>query len=439
MNYAQSVKDSLSNIISSLASHPEPYVKHPGKDFTRSRKLDFKNTLETVISMGGNSVKLELLDFFRYTLDSPTASAFCQQREKLSIKAFETVFYKFNEAVPCDKTYHGYQLIACDGSDLNFFRTPEETEYYHDPGHSANGYNLMHLNALYDLLERRYLEVLLQPAHGKDEFCALTTMVDRYSPNNGQKVIFIGDRGYSSYNVFAHIIKKGQYFLIRTKDKGRKGMVNGIDLPDSEEFDVTVTLRLVRRQTKVAKSIENRRFVCKNVSFDFLEYGSAGFYPLTLRIVRFALPDGSYECVVTNLPADTFPPSELKALYIRRWGIETSFRELKYAVGLTHFHSKKPEYIKQEVWARLILYNFCETIVTHAVIAKKHTKHAYQVNFTLAIQICRHFLRQMSLEAPMDVDTLIRRHVLPVRENRKATCRHKVNFRKPISFIYRVA
>ena len=24
-----------------------------------------------------------------------------------------------------------------------------------------------------------------------------------------------------------------------------------------------------------------------------------------------------------------------------RWGIETSFRELKYAVGLTSFHSKK--------------------------------------------------------------------------------------------------
>ena len=36
-----------------------------------------------------------------------------------------------------------------------------------------------------------------------------------------------------------------------------------------------------------------------------------------------------------------------------RWGIETAFRELKYAIGLTCFHAKNPEYIKQEIYAKL--------------------------------------------------------------------------------------
>ena len=62
----------------------------------------------------------------------------------------------------------------------------------------------------------------------------------------------------------------------------------------------------------------------------------------------------------TNLPENEFDITELKNLYQMRWGIETSFRELKYAIGLTHFHAKKTEYVKQEIWARLILYNFCE-------------------------------------------------------------------------------
>ena len=50
-----------------------------------------------------------------------------------------------------------------------------------------------------------------------------------------------------------------------------------------------------------------------------------------------------------------------------RWGIETSFRELKYAIGLTSFHARKPDFIKQETYARLLLYNYCELITTHVI------------------------------------------------------------------------
>ena len=44
--------------------------------------------------------------------------------------------------------------------------------------------------------------------------------------------------------------------------------------------------------------------------------------------------------------------------------------ELKYAIGLTRFHSKKTEYIMQEIWSRMTLYNFCE-IITCAVVVEK--------------------------------------------------------------------
>ena len=32
-----------------------------------------------------------------------------------------------------------------------------------------------------------------------------------------------------------------------------------------------------------------------------------------------------------------------------RWGIETSFRSLKYSVGLIHLHAKKPDLVLQEI------------------------------------------------------------------------------------------
>ncbi|WP_243862391.1 transposase [Dorea formicigenerans] len=43
-------------------------------------------------------------------------------------------------------------------------------------------------------------------------------------------------------------------------------------------------------------------------------------------------------------------------MYNARWNIESSFRKLKYAIGLRYFHAYKPEYVKQEIWARLVAY-----------------------------------------------------------------------------------
>ena len=56
----------------------------------------------------------------------------------------------------------------------------------------------------------------------------------------------------------------------------------------------------------------------------------------------------------TNLPRDEFPVERIKTLYNARWSIESSFRKLKYTIGLSNFHAYKPEYVKQEIWARLL-------------------------------------------------------------------------------------
>ena len=77
------------------------------------------------------------------------------------------------------------------------------------------------------------------------------------------------------------------------------------------------------------------------------------------------------ECIITNLEEEDFPMKEIKKLYEWGWGIERSFRELKYTIGLTNFHAKKVEYILQEIFARLIIYNFCERIITKIVIQQK--------------------------------------------------------------------
>ena len=83
------------------------------------------------------------------------------------------------------------------------------------------------------------------------------------------------------------------------------------------------------------------RFLVSNSVFDFLPKGSKASYPLKFRIVRIRISENQYETLVTNLWNDEFPAEDIKKIYKLRWGIETSFRELKYHVGLIAFHSKK--------------------------------------------------------------------------------------------------
>lgn len=57
-------------------------------------------------------------------------------------------------------------------------------------------------------------------------------MNDRYA--DPIPAILMEDRGYESFNTFAHLIRKGMYFVIRMKDINSNGILSAYDLPDSK-------------------------------------------------------------------------------------------------------------------------------------------------------------------------------------------------------------
>ena len=171
-----------------------------------------------------------------------------------------------------------------------------------------------------------------------------------------------------------------------------------------------------------------------NMKFDYMSKEEP-WYEFHCRIVRFKITDDTYECIMTNLDRDEFPMEVIKELYNKRWGIETSFRELKYAIGLNALHSKKRKLIQQEIYARIILYNFCQRIVQEVRIPKKEKrKYEYQVNFTRSFHILRYFLRKKGGAAP-PVDNLIVKEILPTRPGRSDT--RNVKPKTVVCFNYR--
>ena len=162
--YPNSVKQNLMSIIALMAKDPAPFVKNPGIDFSRNRKLSFDTVLQLLISMGGNSIYKELLEAQGYNFDTVTASAFIQQRDKILPYAFEFLLHEFTQTFLDTIKYREYRLLAIDGSSLLIAHDPNNPDTYFQNRPGEKGFNMLHLNAMYDLCNKLYVDALVQPS-----------------------------------------------------------------------------------------------------------------------------------------------------------------------------------------------------------------------------------------------------------------------------------
>lgn len=439
MKHSDYVKTILYNTINELAAEPEKYAVNPGRDFTRRRKMGFHDFLLMFLTMEAGCVREELYRYFGRTADAPSKAAFYKQRQKLRDDALRNLLLAFNRKLGSNLYNGTYRLVACDGPAANIFRNPDDPDTFFEPnGKSPDGFNQIHMNFFFSMLDRRFTDVVVQPGRKRNEYGAFCQMVDTAGKTEAPAVYF-ADMGYASYNNFAHVIENGQYFLIRCNDKRASGIL-GRTLDGVKELDLHADLILSRSQSKKKRlhpeKAECYRYVCREAAMDFLPDDPAEYaeYAISLRVVRIEITEGCFENIITNLPDIEFDMDDFKDLYHLRWQEENAFRDIKYALCLNAFHSKKYEYIVQEVYARAVLHNFCSEITAGVEIPKRDTKYEYQVNFAEACRTCREFLRTDGA-AVSDVEGVIAQNIEAVRPGR-AFPRHK-RFKLPMSFCYR--
>ena len=165
MSFPQKVKSTLWAIVDNMACNTACFVKKPKKDFTRNRKLGFAQLIRFFLSMESGCINHELLKYFYFLPDEiPSASSFIQQRAKLLPEAFRHVLTQFNLRFPAKGLWGKYSLIAVDGCEFNIARNPGDPSTFHPTsGRSKRGFNSLHTISLYDLLSKRFLDVVLQP------------------------------------------------------------------------------------------------------------------------------------------------------------------------------------------------------------------------------------------------------------------------------------
>ena len=409
------IRESLISSIHTLLTRKKELFSSPDTAFSRTRKITLTQTILFVMTAGSENTDTELLDFFgKETL--PTASAMIQRRNQLKPEAFRELFLHFTQKAANLKTFNGYQLIGADGSRVNLPYNPSDPFSHINCIKGRKGINQVHLNTFFDLLNDIFLDAEIQGIREMDEKDAFCRLLGRQK-DSGRKQIFIADRGYASYNVLAHAIHNKQLFLIRVPERFAKSIYKGQKhwLENTTE-DENITVYIGRKRTKKNTQLQNYHCLPKNRHYDFIEPGSDDTDALQLRVLKFPIGEDSYEYIVTNLPKYAFPLQTIKELYNLRWNHEVAYRYLKYAGNMVHIHSLKRDFLFQEIYAKLTLYNF-SSFVASAVgdIKKKTKKYTYVLNHSQTQKSCIRFLNGRV----EDIADVICRYLVPVRPGRK--------------------
>ncbi|NLD06552.1 transposase [Lactobacillus amylovorus] len=114
-----------------------------------------------------------------------------------------------------------------------------------------------------------------------------------------------------------------------------------------------------------------KKYFSKNTqdaSWDFEKLCTVKFRACKVRISDPDTGKDEWEVLLTNLNRQEFPLPRMKKLYHLRWGIESSFRKLKYDLGCIQFHSKQDNFIEMEIYAHMIMFNTVSQINAQAYV-----------------------------------------------------------------------
>lgn len=431
-DYAKTVKQTLISLIDDMSA--ADYACNPMSDFTRNRKLDFSTMLRLILSMGASNLGTEILKYFDFDEAFPSVSAFVQQRQKIKAEAFAYIFKEFSNKMITNenmKLFNGYRLVAVDGSDIVYPLNLAEANACQEMKCS-----MMHLNAFFDIMNKQYIDIVVQNLHDLNETDAAVTMLERLPENF--PTILVADRNYENYNLFAHTEERLFDYVVRLRTGKSKCMFSGMGLPENTEFDITKEVVITRNSTgPYHVNPRKYKYLTKGARFDFIKTSKDPHYPMMIRFVSIKLDNGEYEVLATSLSEDIFPLDRLKELYHLRWGIETSFRELKHVIGMTCFHTKKADCVIQEIYSHLIMYNFSMLIANHVSIPDKERKYNYFINYSQVIKVCIAFFRLSNNSPPFNLKTILPRFILPERKGRSYT--RKVYPQGAKAFNYRLS
>ena len=388
------------------------------EDFTRKRKIGFKDIILFELGTLKKTLSLEIHDFAKRAKTKEfSKQAYSEAREKVEPEAFKELNDDIIEGTYKEgyKTYEGYVLLAIDGATEQLPNTKELKKEYgeYKQAKATVGVAMGRINIIYDVLNEIVLEGKLTnhkvgEVKTAEELIGIATRVP--------KSIILMDRGYPSMKLIKLMTDVGIKYVIRL----RKNF-----LKETDKF-----IKGNKWEEEIAVIIDKAR------SKDM-----GGIIPceIKIRCIKVEL-ETETEYLITNLTKEEMATEKFKEIYGKRWGIETNYNIIKNVLELGNFTGDTKTAVEQDFYATIYLNNIANIAISEAQEKydkkeKEETKHKYKINKSVAIGHLKRNLIEIYLcessrkrkKMLKDIFDDIQKNVLPERKDRK----HKRNKRNP--------
>lgn len=387
--------------------------------FTRNRKMPLHELLFTMINRKGRSLALELRNYMKTAHPGMSISkpGYLKQRMKLNPDAFLELYKYHNRnfySEPGFSTFHGYVVLAADGSDINIPTTEETLSIYGTASRkNTKPQAQIGLACIYDVMNHMILDSSCNRVKF-DEMRVAEAQMEHIPETIGenQPFMILMDRGYPSTPAFIHMMDKNIKFVVRLRKSDYKKEQQALT-----EDDSIVEIQLDKSRI--------RHYEGTTDGERMKELGK-----IYLRMVKIYLKNGTTEILATNLPVSEFQTSEIAEIYHMRWGIETAYETLKDRLQLENFTGTKPVLLLQDIYSTIYVSNLAEDIIRDAEQEMKEKeqgrKHKMMINRTVSIGILKNDLIYILLETDKkkkeqlfrQLYNDISQNLVPIRPNR---------------------
>ena len=369
--------------------------------FTRKRKMPFHDLLKFLLSMHKTSTQCALNSFLERKGITMSQQALSKARSKFDHTPFLKLFTGIRDAfygkayLETLRKYHGKFLVAIDGSETPLPNLPTLLENFGGTGAKASS-PTARMSIAYDILNDYIMDAALSPltiserTHAKNHIEKVGQIIDL------KNSIFIMDRGYASQELIELLSEKACY--------------------------------LFRLRSKFSTEIDALPLGSHNITM---------YDNVKVRIVKFVLPSGEVETLMTNL--FDLNEAEFKELYFKRWRIEVKYDVVKNKLEMPCFGGFSENVIMQDFWISMYLANMAAIAKNEADKkikadrADSENKYEYQANVNTLIGSLRDRLaeavfsrnplhRELKL---LRIITEIQKSVVPIRPDDGKTPRYE--------------
>lgn len=323
-------------------------------DFTRTRLLTLPVVALSILRGHKVSQQNALNKVFR-ELDQiesvPTASAYCQARQKLKPELFARLnqlvvenFYRLYEADGAVKRWHGRRLLGADGTKLNLPDTEDLRTAF--TVHSNQHEQFVQATAvvLHDLLNDIGLKASLGPVSGEKR-----PLLEQLWDATEESDVLVLDRNFGDYSIVAWAVMTRRDVIIRCR---RQSFSVVEEFWQSDKTDAIVTLN-------VSQFAKTQRYVRHHNLPESVR----------VRLLKFTLPSGETEVLLTTLcDRRQYPRKEFYTVYGWRWSDETYYDRIKNIFEVERFSGTTEQIIRQDFFG-VIFLSTLESVLTKSAQA----------------------------------------------------------------------